>query len=101
MILYGIAIGIAVVGGENSIQRPRADSYRLAFGEIPFCLLVPISCLLIYFSLFIFHSSLFTPSLTIPTHSCYHHTESRADNRKVYMKKSVPCELPQSANAYS
>ncbi len=32
-ILYGIAVCIAVVGGENSIQRPCADSRRLALGE--------------------------------------------------------------------
>ena len=26
-IYYGIAVGIEVVGGENSIQRPVADTY--------------------------------------------------------------------------
>ncbi len=32
-ILYRIAVGIAVVGGENSIQRPGADCCRLALRE--------------------------------------------------------------------
>ena len=32
-ILYGIVVCIAVVGGENSIQRPWADSCRLDLGE--------------------------------------------------------------------
>jgi len=38
-ILYGITVGIAVVGGENSIQRPGANSCRLALGETHFKLL--------------------------------------------------------------
>jgi hypothetical protein len=32
-ILYGIELCLTVVGGENSIQRPWADSCRLALGE--------------------------------------------------------------------